>query len=191
MPVVLLHFRHLPSAVPHFPIRSNLFIIRLKYVKYMSDVTVIHKNLNFAKTIRYQDHYLLGYNAVYPLKANRSFGEKYRLHLHGRRISKFACHIISRWYLVQIILQIIRWRRYVPPKCRLTFRVRVEVTLRLAVYRQSVRLGVKSLETRHQYFMFQLNTCGYSPYVTSSLTRGWVCRLQLLLVLASEVILVS
>jgi hypothetical protein len=32
---------------------------------------------------------------------------------------------------------------------------------------------------------FQLNTCGHNPYVTSSLTRGWVCRLQLLLVLAS------
>jgi hypothetical protein len=38
---------------------------------------------------------------------------------------------------------------------------------------------------------FQLNTCGHSPYVTSSLTRGWVCRLQLLLVLASAVILRS
>jgi hypothetical protein len=35
---------------------------------------------------------------------------------------------------------------------------------------------------------FQLNTCDYSPYVTSFLTRGWVCRLQLLLVLASTVI---
>jgi hypothetical protein len=31
----------------------------------------------------------------------------------------------------------------------------------------------------------------HSPYVTSSLTRGWVCRLQLLLVLASAVILGS
>jgi hypothetical protein len=40
-------------------------------------------------------------------------------------------------------------------------------------------------------FIFQLNTCGYSPLVTSSLTRGWVCRLQLLLVLASTVILRS
>jgi hypothetical protein len=38
-------------------------------------------------------------------------------------------------------------------------------------------------------FILQLNTCGYSPYVTSSLTRGWVCCLQLLLVLASAVIL--
>jgi hypothetical protein len=38
---------------------------------------------------------------------------------------------------------------------------------------------------------FQLNTCGHSPYVTSSLTRGWVCRLQLLLALASAFIISS
>jgi hypothetical protein len=38
---------------------------------------------------------------------------------------------------------------------------------------------------------FHLNTCFHSPYVTSSLTRGWVCSLQLLLGLASEVILRS
>jgi hypothetical protein len=36
--------------------------------------------------------------------------------------------------------------------------------------------------------IFQLNPCGHSPYVTSSLTR-WVCRLQLLLGLASAVII--
>jgi hypothetical protein len=29
----------------------------------------------------------------------------------------------------------------------------------------------QSLETHDQYF-FQLNTCGYNPYVTSSLTEG-------------------
>jgi hypothetical protein len=34
-----------------------------------------------------------------------------------------------------------------------------------------------------------MNTRGHSPYITSSLTRGWVCRLKLLLVLASAVIL--
>jgi hypothetical protein len=39
-------------------------------------------------------------------------------------------------------------------------------------------------------FIFQLNTCGY-PYLTSSLKRGWVCRLQLLMLLASAVILRS
>jgi hypothetical protein len=41
------------------------------------------------------------------------------------------------------------------------------------------------------HFIFQLKTCGYSPYVTSSLMRGWVCLFQLLLVLASAVILRS
>jgi hypothetical protein len=37
----------------------------------------------------------------------------------------------------------------------------------------------------------RLNTFGYSPYVTFYLTRRWVCRLQLLRVLASAVILRS
>jgi hypothetical protein len=40
-------------------------------------------------------------------------------------------------------------------------------------------------------FIFQLNTCGYRPYVTFSLTKGLVCCLQLLLALASAVILRS
>jgi hypothetical protein len=35
------------------------------------------------------------------------------------------------------------------------------------------------------------NTCCCSPYVTFFLTRGWVCRLQFLLLLASGVILRS
>jgi hypothetical protein len=37
----------------------------------------------------------------------------------------------------------------------------------------------------------QLSTCGHSPYITFSLTRGWVCHLQLLLALASAFILGS
>jgi hypothetical protein len=41
------------------------------------------------------------------------------------------------------------------------------------------------------FFFPQLNTCGHSPYITSFLTRGWVCHLQLLLVLASAFILGS
>jgi hypothetical protein len=40
-------------------------------------------------------------------------------------------------------------------------------------------------------FFFQLNTCCYSIYVTSSLMRGWVCHLQILLAVASKVILGS
>jgi hypothetical protein len=35
-------------------------------------------------------------------------------------------------------------------------------------------------------FISPLNTCGHSPYITSSLTRGWVYHLQLLLALASS-----
>jgi hypothetical protein len=38
-------------------------------------------------------------------------------------------------------------------------------------------------------FSFSTKPFGHSPYVTSSVTRWWVCRLQLLLVLASAVIL--
>jgi hypothetical protein len=40
-------------------------------------------------------------------------------------------------------------------------------------------------------FFFQLRSCDHSPYVTSSLRRGWVCRLQLLLAFANAVILGS
>jgi hypothetical protein len=50
-------------------------------------------------------------------------------------------------------------------------------------------LVASSLILTTSNFIFQLNTCGYSPYVAPSLTRGRVCRLQLLLVLASAVIL--
>jgi hypothetical protein len=38
---------------------------------------------------------------------------------------------------------------------------------------------------------FQLNTCGHSPYITSSLTRRLVCHLQLFLAPASAFILGS
>jgi hypothetical protein len=57
----------------------------------------------------------------------------------------------------------------------LLLKVKVRVTLRLAVYRQSVRLGVKPLWDPPPEFFFQLNSCGNSLYVTSSLTRRWVC----------------
>jgi hypothetical protein len=68
--------------------------------------------------------------------------------------------------------------------------LRVRVTLWLAVYRQSV-LATSPLRPMSIIFIFQLNTCGCSPYVTSSLMREWVCCSQLLLGLASAVILKS
>jgi hypothetical protein len=61
------------------------------------------------------------------------------------------------------------WRAYV----KLITDFRVRVTLRLAIYHQSVRLGANPLRLTTSNFIFQLNLCGHSPYVTSSLTRGW------------------
>jgi hypothetical protein len=72
------------------------------------------------------------------------------------------------------------------------------VTLLLAVYRQSVCLGVKHLQTHDQRFFPQLNPCDISPYVTSSLTRRWVCLLckclafrQVLLLLTYRTLLIT
>jgi hypothetical protein len=44
-------------------------------------------------------------------------------------------------------------------------RVRLRVTFWLAVYRQSIYLDAKLLETHDKHFL-QLNPCGHSPYVT-------------------------
>jgi hypothetical protein len=52
-------------------------------------------------------------------------------------------------------------------------------------------LAASLLRPPTKIFIFQLNTCGYSPYVASTLMRDCVCRLQLLLALASAVILRS
>jgi hypothetical protein len=52
-------------------------------------------------------------------------------------------------------------------------------------------LATSPLRVTTSSFFFAPETCGYSPYGTSSLTRGCVCRLQLLLAFASTVILRS
>jgi hypothetical protein len=59
--------------------------------------------------------------------------------------------------------------------------VRVRVTLRLAVYRQSVRLGAKALEAHDRRYFLQLNSYSHSPCVTPPLTGGWVCLLWICL----------
>jgi hypothetical protein len=48
-------------------------------------------------------------------------------------------------------------------------KVSVKFTSRLAVYRESVQLGVKSFQTYEKRSFLQLNICGNSPSVTSSL----------------------
>jgi hypothetical protein len=51
-------------------------------------------------------------------------------------------------------------------------------------------LAISPLRLTTRIFIFQMITCFYSSYVTSSLTRGLVCRLQLRLVFASAVMYV-
>jgi hypothetical protein len=102
---------------------------------------------------------------------------------------------LMRWTYRRTSSQRIPWE--------LTVEVKVEVTLWLVVYCQSVHLGTKPLDLESELlydwwctanqlilapsplrlkpsnYFFPLNTCGHGPYVTSSLTRGWVCHLQL------------
>jgi hypothetical protein len=52
-------------------------------------------------------------------------------------------------------------------------------------------LATSPFRTTTRDFLFQLNTCFHSAYEAYPLTRGWVCILQLLLVIASAVILRS
>jgi hypothetical protein len=54
--------------------------------------------------------------------------------------------------------------------------VRVRVTLRLAITASQFVLATSPLRLTISNFIFQLNTCGYSHYVRSSLTRGWFRR---------------
>jgi hypothetical protein len=54
----------------------------------------------------------------------------------------------------------------------------VTVSLQLLVYHQSVHLGTKLLETHNQRVFLQLSPCSHSPYVTSSVMRGWAVVLQ-------------
>jgi hypothetical protein len=66
-------------------------------------------------------------------------------------------------------LEGLRWRHSTPPSHgeSILVRIRARATLRLAVYRQSVRLGAKLLETDGQIFFFYWTLACNSPYVTS------------------------
>jgi hypothetical protein len=75
-------------------------------------------------------------------------------------------------------------------RTRLYTRVSVRVTFDWRFTANHSILATSPLRVTTNNF-FQLNTCGHSPYVTCCLTRGCVCRLQLLLVLASAVTLRS
>jgi hypothetical protein len=118
-----------------------------------------------------------------PASHNYSSQAKVTLQSHWITHSKYRCTTAR----VKSLLHTLPYRT----ACHYLLRVRVRLTLRLAVYRQSVRLGTKPLEDHEKKFYFQPNPCGHSPNVRSCLTRGWVRRLQLLMLLASVIILGS
>jgi hypothetical protein len=80
---------------------------------------------------------------------------------------------ITNWHIVIFRFNLIRLSLDYDSLLLLVVRVRVRV-------RVALRPATRPLRLTTSNFIFQLNTCGCSLYVTSSLTRGWVCRLQLL-----------
>jgi hypothetical protein len=64
-----------------------------------------------------------------PLSVSRRFGETYSLHLQGRRnkfskkpASKLLATCLLDGFLMKLFLRPWKWRRYVPPKRRLTLK---------------------------------------------------------------------
>jgi hypothetical protein len=111
-----------------------------------------------------------------------------------------TCHLLSRWFLARLILRPWRWRRHVPLKSLLTFK-----GLHGIIYRKTtslslmlrptvswpVCLGIKHLSGAYDQIFITVRQLRISWCGVLSLTRGQVCRLQLLLVLTSAVILGS
>jgi hypothetical protein len=55
----------------------------------------------------------------------------------------------------------------------ISVRFRITVILRLSIYADQFDLGPSTTRLTTRDF-FQLNPCGNSPYITSSLTRRWI-----------------
>jgi hypothetical protein len=90
--------------------------------------------------------------------------------------------------LILFLLFLLNYFRLSPPSTLTTLSLR-ELLYNWRFTANQFVLGTSPLSITTSKFIFQVSACGYSPYVTSSLTRGWVCRLQLLLDPASAVIL--
>jgi hypothetical protein len=60
-----------------------------------------------------------------PLKVNRSFGGTFRLPFSGLKnkpsMTRQSSALFATWYIIRFVLRPWRWRRHVPPKCRLIF----------------------------------------------------------------------
>jgi hypothetical protein len=100
---------------PYVFMLQCLIEYREKFASFISDLYFILSIILWERTL------------CSPFKVKRRFGGKYRLHHQGRKISlarnqreSSSSHLLSRWFLARLILRPWRWRRYVPPKLRLT-----------------------------------------------------------------------
>jgi hypothetical protein len=113
--------------------RGNLFTKSLPsnepllWLRYSGFQTSCH-NMVLSSIISYRSKQVIivEYNAVQSAEVNQRFRGTGRLNLPGRRISqarpKHLCLLpASRSFLAWLILRTWRWRRYVQPKCWLTF----------------------------------------------------------------------
>jgi hypothetical protein len=88
-----------------------------------------------------------------PLKVNRRFGGP-------------CCHLLSRWFLAQLVLQPLRWRQYDPPKCRLTFNGLHGVI--------SQKVGDNHRCENLKFYRGRLNETWYCAFIKpSALAKSW------------------
>jgi hypothetical protein len=113
--------------------------------------------------------------------------EKKKINMLGLSSGVHFAHAACYWkfFLLHNTQVLCQYRLYRVDSAYLTdlvkVKVRVRVTLRLAVYRLSARPGVRPVDTHDQGLFLQPSPCGDSPYVTSSLTRRWVWLLLICL----------
>jgi hypothetical protein len=90
-----------------------------------------------------------------PLKVNRHFGVAWHLYFECRRKRKTRNQYqTGSWFLAWLFLRPLRWRLYVPPKCRLTFN-----WLHGFIYKNIQRLTITSVRASDTTCQLQSKQC--------------------------------
>jgi hypothetical protein len=143
-----------------WPVTTGLILNAYTSVRTHSKLysaTIVHHFLEFevVTAVAMKSYVFCDIAPCSPLKVNRRFGGTFRFHLQGRRISwvrnqpesMWQAEPRSRWFLAQIIIRPWIWRRYLPPKRRLTFNgLHGIISQMIALFKQlSVYLSRRSL----------------------------------------------
>jgi hypothetical protein len=114
------------------------------------------------------------------LTVNRRFEGTHRLHLHGWKISREKNQRESRWLCLApaftlvsfwLIFRPWRWRRYVPPRCQLTFNgLHGVISQNMALFKSKVNYRV----WRNPALAYTLNQMNLTPpHCTSKHHGAW------------------